>query len=117
MGFCRYRYVPGCCRKAEPESDTSESLFPPFKLNNASTETRTKGFNEPDSQSESNVDPTTAAQLWMQHIEPLKALGVRLGGPSVTGSPTGKPWLDAFFAACKTCTIDFLPLHWYVTFV
>jgi len=71
------------------------------------------GFNEPDSASESNLDPSTAAQLWMEYIEPLKARGIRLGGPSVTASSTGQPWLKAFFAACNTCTIDFLPLHWY----
>ncbi|KAF9049468.1 hypothetical protein BDZ89DRAFT_1032946 [Hymenopellis radicata] len=70
-------------------------------------------FNEPDFDEQSNMDPTYAADQWMKYIEPLKSKGVRLGGPAVTSSPTGQPWLSDFFAACKGCTIDFLPLHWY----
>jgi hypothetical protein len=70
-------------------------------------------FNEPDFSEESNMKPVEAAQLWMQYIQPLKAQGVRLGGPAVTASNTGLPWLNAFFQACINCTIDFLPLHWY----
>ncbi|PPQ99524.1 hypothetical protein CVT24_005314 [Panaeolus cyanescens] len=70
-------------------------------------------FNEPDFAAEANVPPEEAAQLWMQFLEPLKAHGVRLGGPAVTASPTGRPWLTSFFAACTNCTIDFLPIHWY----
>lgn len=71
-----------------------------------------KVFNEPDFTQESNIDPEDAAQLWIQYIQPLRALGIRLGGPAVTA--TGLPWLQAFFAACTNCTVDFLPLHWYV---
>ncbi|KAF8167551.1 hypothetical protein B0H34DRAFT_646522 [Crassisporium funariophilum] len=70
-------------------------------------------FNEPDFVNESNMDPVDAAKLWMQYIEPLKASGIRLGGPAVTASDTGRPWLNSFFQACTNCTIDFLPLHWY----
>jgi hypothetical protein len=71
------------------------------------------GFNEPDFANESNMDPAQAAALWMEFIQPLKAQGIRLGGPAVTASGTGQPWLKTFFAACTNCTIDFLPLHWY----
>jgi len=71
------------------------------------------GFNEPDFEAQSNLDPVFAAELWKKHIEPLKASGVRLGGPAVTSSGTGQPWLTRFFEACSNCTIDFLPLHWY----
>jgi len=70
-------------------------------------------FNEPDYDQESNMKPEDAAKLWIQYLEPLRASGVRLGGPAVTASGTGRPWLAAFFDACKNCTIDFLPLHWY----
>ncbi|KAF8919072.1 glycosyl hydrolase catalytic core-domain-containing protein [Mucidula mucida] len=70
-------------------------------------------FNEPDFDEQSNMDPTYAADQWMKYIEPLKSKGVRLGGPAVTSSPTGRPWLSDFFAACQECSIDFLPLHWY----
>ncbi|KAF9011151.1 hypothetical protein BDQ17DRAFT_1233957 [Cyathus striatus] len=72
------------------------------------------GFNEPDFINESNMDPTQAAALWMEFIQPLKAQGIRLGGPAVTASGSGQPWLKTFFSACTNCTIDFLPLHWYV---
>ncbi|KAF6754222.1 glycosyl hydrolase catalytic core-domain-containing protein [Ephemerocybe angulata] len=71
------------------------------------------GYNEPDFSEESNIDPTEAARLWMQYIQPLKAYGVKLGAPAVTAAGTGRPWLQKFFAACSQCTIDFLPIHWY----
>jgi hypothetical protein len=58
------------------------------------------------------MDPVDAANIWMQFIQPLKSQGVRLGGPAVTASPSGRPWLVSFLAACSNCTIDFLPLHW-----
>ena len=73
-----------------------------------------KAFNEPDFSQQSNIDPNFAAQLWMQYLEPLKADGVRLGGPAVSSSGTGTPWLTQFLAACSNCTIDFLPFHWLV---
>lgn len=58
--------------------------------------------------------PVEAADLWMKYLEPLRASGVRLGGPAVTAAGTGRPWLVDFFKACSNCTIDFLPLHWFV---
>ncbi|KAJ7367097.1 glycosyl hydrolase catalytic core-domain-containing protein [Mycena albidolilacea] len=70
-------------------------------------------FNEPDFAEQSNMNATYAAQLWMQYIEPLKADGIRLGGPAVSSGATGRPWLDEFMSACSQCTIDFIPLHWY----
>ncbi|KAF9486394.1 hypothetical protein BDN70DRAFT_869912 [Pholiota conissans] len=84
-----------------------------------STEAQNQGaktiltFNEPDFVNEANMDPIDAANIWMQFIEPMKSLGIRLGGPAVTASSTGRPWLLSFLAACTNCTIDFLPLHWY----
>jgi len=71
-----------------------------------------QAFNEPDYVNESNLPPDEAAKLWMQFIEPLKSSGIRLGGPAVTASGTGRPWLNSFLQACTNCTIDFLPLHW-----
>ncbi|KAJ7288154.1 glycosyl hydrolase catalytic core-domain-containing protein [Mycena rebaudengoi] len=70
-------------------------------------------FNEPDFAEQSNMNATYAAQLWMQYIEPLKADGIKLGGPAVSSGLTGKPWLTDFMAACSKCTIDFIPIHWY----
>ncbi|KAG0705356.1 hypothetical protein DFH29DRAFT_293931 [Suillus ampliporus] len=71
------------------------------------------GFNEPDLCSQSNITPVAAASLWMQYIQPLKANGIRLGGPAVSNGPSGTPWLSQFLGNCTECTFDFLPLHWY----
>lgn len=59
------------------------------------------GFNEPDGcvSGGSCVDSETAAQVWMQQIEPLSDLGIKLGAPAVTGSPSGFTWLQNFFTA------------------
>ncbi|KAL9611960.1 MAG: hypothetical protein Q9167_003400 [Letrouitia subvulpina] len=76
-------------------------------------------FNEPDGGDNggSNIPADTAAQTWMREIEPLKKLGVKLGGPAVTGAPTGFTWLQNFFTACAgNCSVDFLPVHWYGNF-
>jgi len=70
-------------------------------------------FNEPDFDQESNMLPEEAAKLWKQYLEPMKADGIRLGAPAVTGSPTGQPWLAQFFQLCTNCSVDFIPLHWY----
>ncbi|KAL9070929.1 MAG: hypothetical protein Q9161_004571 [Pseudevernia consocians] len=56
------------------------------------------GFNEPDGDSStggSAIPAETAAQIWMQQIEPLAKQGVKLGAPACT---------------------DFIPVHWYGNF-
>jgi len=70
-------------------------------------------FNEPDFDQESNILPEDAANLWKQYLEPMKADGIRLGGPAVSGGATGQPWLDQFMQNCTGCSVDFIPLHWY----
>lgn len=67
------------------------------------------GFNEPDLSSQSNIAPMTAASLWMQYIQPLRAHDVRLGSPAVSNAPSGIPWLSQFFGNCTKCTFDFIP--------
>lgn len=59
------------------------------------------GFNEPDGcvSGGSCVDPVTAAQVWMKQIQPLSDLGIKLGAPAMTGSPSGFNWLQTFFSA------------------
>lgn len=59
----------------------------------------------------SDIPPETAAQIWMQQIEPLAKQGVKLGAPACTGAETGLQWTQSFFAACNNCTIDFIPVH------
>ena len=76
-------------------------------------------FNEPDGQGNggSNVPADTAAQVWINSVEPLRKQGVKLGAPAVTGSPSGFTWLQNFFTACNgNCTVDFIPVHWYGNF-
>ena len=61
-------------------------------------------FNEPDISGQSNLDPTTAANLWMQEIQPWKKRGVRLGSPQIVWN---QDWLSQFMNICKSkgCTV------------
>lgn len=82
------------------------------------------GFNEPDGavSGGSNLDPESAAQIWVNNMEPLAKRGVKLGMPAVTGSDRGVKWTKNFATACnkafnnKNCTFDFLPIHFYGSF-
>ncbi|CCF53816.1 uncharacterized protein UHO2_00906 [Ustilago hordei] len=69
-------------------------------------------FNEPDISGQSSLDPTTAANLWMQEIQPWKKRGVRLGSPQIVWN---QDWLQSFMNICKSkgCTVDFIAIHWY----
>ncbi|KAG8685740.1 hypothetical protein FRC11_010149, partial [Ceratobasidium sp. 423] len=52
--------------------------------------------------------------FWKQYLEPLKSTGVRLGSPTTTSGPSGKTWMQEFFALCAgSCMVDFVALHWY----
>ncbi|KAE9399142.1 hypothetical protein BT96DRAFT_994259 [Gymnopus androsaceus JB14] len=51
------------------------------------------GFNEPNEPGQSNLDAETAAALWKQYIEPLKAKGYRLGSPATSSDPNGLSWM------------------------
>ncbi|KAG8915162.1 hypothetical protein FRC01_003764, partial [Tulasnella sp. 417] len=75
------------------------------------------GFNEPDNGGQSNLSPATAASLWKQYIEPIKAQNstIKLISPAVTnaGAPGGLAWLDSFLSYCTGCHIDGVAIHWY----
>ncbi|MCJ1310823.1 hypothetical protein MMC25_004490 [Agyrium rufum] len=80
-------------------------------------------LNEPDGTTAtggSQVDPGTAATIWKTQVEPLKKKyngKISLGGPAVTGAPSGFNWLQTFFTECAgNCSVDFLPVHWYGNF-
>jgi hypothetical protein len=63
-------------------------------------------FNEPDYASQTHMDPTTAAKLWIKYLEPLRADSIKLGFPAVT--QLGAWWLKEFFQAYNgSCTVDF----------
>ncbi|EKG21153.1 Glycoside hydrolase subgroup catalytic core [Macrophomina phaseolina MS6] len=82
--------------------------------------THVLGFNEPDGSTStggSNIPADLAASTWIREIEPLRADGIKVGAPAVTGSETGFQWLQNFFTACDgRCTPDFVPVHWYGSF-
>ena len=59
----------------------------------------------------SDISAKTAAEIWMQQIEPLAKQGVKLGAPACTGAETGRQWTQEFLTACDNCTIDFIPVH------
>ncbi|KAF8149476.1 glycosyl hydrolase catalytic core-domain-containing protein [Crassisporium funariophilum] len=74
------------------------------------------GMNEPEQKGQSNMTPQQGAQMWQTYLEPLRALGVRLGSPAPSSAPAGKVWLQDFFTACGgNCTVDFIAMHWYGT--
>ncbi|KIW80319.1 hypothetical protein Z517_06934 [Fonsecaea pedrosoi CBS 271.37] len=75
-------------------------------------------FNEPDLGSQSNIDPATAAKLYIDNMNPL-AGQVQLGSPAITNGAGTNPlmgidWLNAFFKACAgQCKVDLVAFHWY----
>ncbi|KAF5367844.1 hypothetical protein D9615_010572 [Tricholomella constricta] len=66
-------------------------------------------FNKPNQQGQSDMSPQRGAQLWQQYIQPLKAQGYSLTSPACTNAPSGKKWLQDFFAACHGCTTSTTP--------
>jgi hypothetical protein len=74
------------------------------------------GFNEPNQQGQSDLDPGYAASLWKQYIQPLKDQGYTLISPACTNAPSGKQWMKDFLAACNGgCHLDGLAVHFYGT--
>jgi len=69
-------------------------------------------FNEPDLGSQSNLDPGTAAKMWMQDGQPLRQQGYSTIAPAVAFSA---PWLTSFFKACTGCKFDAMAAHIYAT--
>jgi hypothetical protein len=83
------------------------------------------GFNEPNFKSQSNLTPAQAAALWPALQEVARRKNLKLVSPAVNYcgdcvseggvtyySPT--QYLDAFFAACKDCQVDYIAVHTYV---
>jgi O-glycosyl hydrolase len=78
--------------------------------------THLMSFNEPDLSSQSNLSPSDAASGFMTYMQPF-AGKAKLGSPAITngGGSMGLTWLGNFFSACSSCTIDYVPIHWYGT--
>lgn len=79
------------------------------------------GFNEPDqpfSAGGSALNATYAAQLWKQHIAPLRSSTLKLVAPAVSSSGStgqGPSWLADFIAACDGCVFDAYAYHPYAS--
>ncbi|EIW61711.1 uncharacterized protein TRAVEDRAFT_27227 [Trametes versicolor FP-101664 SS1] len=89
------------------------SAFESAIANNPGLGTIILGFNEPNEEGQSNMDPQTAAALWKQHIQPKAALGYKLASPAMSSRPNGHQWMKDFMAACDGCTVDYQAVHWY----
>ena len=83
------------------------------------------GFNEPNFRSQANLTPRRAAAIWPVLEEVARRKNLKLVSPAVNYcgdcvsddgvtyySPT--QYLDAFFAACPNCQVDYVALHTYV---
>ncbi|WP_437487705.1 glycoside hydrolase family protein [Sorangium sp. So ce1014] len=76
-------------------------------------------FNEPNFFAQANLSAAEAAALWPQIEEIADEKGLQLVSPAVNfcggGCHETDPfaYLDAFFAACEGCRVDFIAAHWY----
>jgi hypothetical protein len=71
-------------------------------------------FNEPDVSSQSGMDATYAAQLYMQEIQPFGSKGTKLGSPAIVFDAD---WMATFLQNLdeEGGYIDFMCIHWSVT--
>lgn len=69
-------------------------------------------FNEPDVKGQANMDPNSAAQLYMREIYPWAKKGVQLGSPAIVWNLN---WMSTFLDAVQKQGghVDFICLHWY----
>jgi hypothetical protein len=82
------------------------------------------GFNEPNFKSQANMTPSVAAARWPILEDVARRRNLKLVSPAVNycgdcvsegGVTYGDPvaYLDAFFAACTQCQVDYVAVHWY----
>lgn len=85
------------------------------------------GFNEPNFISQANLKPSEAAVLWPKLEKIAKDYGLKIVGPAVnySGDPVQEngvtysnpiAYLDAFFAACPSCQVDYIAVHNYMCY-
>ena len=76
-------------------------------------------FNEPNFGAQSNLTPAQAAALWPQIEAFAKSKNLAIVSPALNycGGSCNETnpftWLDAFFAACTGCKVDYVAMHWY----
>jgi len=83
------------------------------------------GFNEPNFTDQANLTPAQAAALWPQIEEIAGIKNLKIVAPALNycGNCVDIPgtdndsdpveWLDAFFAECPGCQVDYIAIHWY----
>lgn len=73
------------------------------------------GFNEPDIDSQSNMSPGYAADVWMEQIHQWGQKGVKLGSPQIAYD---QDWMASFLSNIegRGGWVDFIVLHWYGSF-
>lgn len=79
------------------------------------------GFNEPNFFAQANLSPSEAAALWPRveaiadaHDLEIVSPAVNFCGPAQSCHDTDPfDYLDAFFAACSDCRVDYIAAHWY----
>ena len=85
------------------------------------------GFNEPNFLSQANMKPSEAAAAWPKLEKIAKDCGLKIVGPAVnySGDPVQEngvsysnpfTYLDAFFAACPNCQVDYIAVHNYMCY-
>ena len=79
------------------------------------------GFNEPNFHAQSNLTPQAAAAAWPALQANARAAGAAIVSPAMNfcgpaASCNGTDpyqYLKDFFAACTTCQVDYVAVHWY----
>ncbi len=77
------------------------------------------GFNEPNFGKESNLTPEQAAGMWPQIEDIASQKQLQIVSPALNycagncNQTDPFVWLDAFFAACPNCKVDYVGAHWY----
>lgn len=85
------------------------------------------GFNEPNFTTQANMTPTQAAAIWPKLEQIAKDYNLKIVGPAVNyadkpvtenGITYSDPidYLDAFFAACPNCQVDYIAMHNYMCY-
>ncbi|HLN72820.1 MAG TPA: glycosyl hydrolase [Prolixibacteraceae bacterium] len=85
------------------------------------------GFNEPNFTTQANMTPKQAAAAWPKLEKIAKDFGLKIVAPAVNyadkpvtedGVTYSDPikYLDAFFAACPTCQVDYIAVHNYMCY-
>lgn len=107
-----------------PLEDKPDQFFATISslISNGVEITHILSFNEPEMPQNvggSDISPVSAATIFKSQILRLQSeKSLKIGAPSVSGSPEGLNWLREFFKECgDDCKPDFLPIHWYGNFL